>query len=320
MTHAYDPELAPMLAFLPTTSIGDLAAARAGFDSMIAQLNTDLDYTGIDIENRCIPGPDGAPEVPVRIYKPSGLASAGPGLLHLHGGGFVIGSLDSELGLCLNLCRALGIVVVSVDYRLAPETPYPGPVEDCYAALQWTSTNAAALMIDPQRLGILGLSAGGGLAAATTLLTRDRGGPPLCFQYLGIPEVDDRLDTHSMQQFVDTPLWDRSKAIMSWDYYLGSAYQRGGDDVPCYAAPARAQDLAGLPPAHVTTMEFDPLRDEGILYAMRLLQAGVSTELHSFAGTFHGSSAIVTAAVSQREAQEMLVALRRGLQIQSNDQ
>ena len=320
MSHAYDPELAPVLEFLPTTSIEDPVAARQGFDTMIAQLNAELDHTGINVENRNIAGSDGAPDIALRIYSPIGLDSPVPGLLHLHGGGFVIGNLDTEQGLCLQLCRALGIVVVSVDYRLAPETAFPGGLEDCYAALQWTSDHSADLKIDPERLGIFGQSAGGGLSAATALLARDRNGPGLCFQYLGIPEVDDRLETPSMQQFVDTPLWDRSKAIMSWDYYLGSNYRRGGDDVPYLAAPSRAEDLSGLPPAHVTTMEFDPLRDEGVLYALKLLQAGVSTELHSYPGTFHGSSLIPTAAVSQRESEEMLVALRRGLKIEHQNQ
>ena len=167
MSHAYDPELVPMLEFLPTLSIEDPVAARQGFDSMIAQLNTELDHTGVNVENRDIPGPDGAAGIALRLYSPVGLAAAVPGLLHLHGGGFVIGDLDSELGSCVALCRNLGVVVVSVDYRLAPETPYPGPLEDCYTALAWVSDNSAELQIDPARLAVYGASAGGGLAAAT---------------------------------------------------------------------------------------------------------------------------------------------------------
>ena len=251
----------------------------------------------------------------MRIYTPEGLDKTVPGILHIHGGGFVIGDLDSEQGACLALCRGLGVVVVSVDYRLAPETPYPGPLEDCYAALQWTSNNSAQLQIDPARLAVFGLSAGGGLSAATALLARDRGGPPICFQYLGIPELDDRLQTPSMQRFVDTPMWNRPNAELSWDFYLGDQYQRGADDVPYHAAPARAEDLAGLPPAYVSTMEFDPLRDEGVAYALKLLQAGVATELHSFPGTFHGSRLFTTAEISRREAAEMFAVLRRALRI-----
>jgi len=317
MSYNYDPELQTLLEFLPDTSLGihDPIKARAGFLEMIAMLNADVDRDGVAIENRAIPGPTGAPDVPVRIYSPERLDKEVPGILHIHGGGFVIGDLDSELGSCIALCRNLGAVVVSVDYRLAPETPYPGPLEDCYAALQWMSSNSAQLKIDPARLAVFGQSAGGGLSAATALLARDREGPPICFQYLGIPELDDRLQTCSMQRFVDTPMWNRPNAEISWDFYLGDQYQRGADDVPYHAAPARAEDLAGLPPAYVSTMEFDPLRDEGVAYALKLMQAGVATELHSFPGTFHGSSLFATAQVSRRESTEMFAVLRRALRI-----
>jgi acetyl esterase len=244
MGYNYDPELAALLEFLPDASLGisDPASARAAFLELIAQFNADIDHSGITIEDRTVPGPPGAPEVPVRIYSPEGLAQAVPGILHIHGGGFVIGNLDSELGSCIGLCRGLGVVVVSVDYRLAPETPYPGPVEDCYAALEWVNRNSAQLNIDASRVAVFGLSAGGGLSAATALLARDRSGPPICFQYLGIPELDDRLQTTSMQRFVDTPMWNRPNAEFSWDFYLGDQYQRGADDVPYHAAPARADD------------------------------------------------------------------------------
>ena len=205
--------------------------------------------------------------------------------------------------------------MVSVDYRLAPETPYPGGLEDCYASLLWVQQNSVALKLDPARLGVFGQSAGAGLAAATALLARERKGPKLCFQYLGIPELDDRLDTHSMRQFTDTPMWNRPNAELSWNYYLGDSLQRGADDVPCFAAPARAQDLSGLPPAYVSTMEFDPLRDEGVLYALKLMQAGVATELHCYPGTFHGSSLVASAEISRRETTEMFTVLRRGLGI-----
>ena len=220
------------------------------------------------------------------------------------------------MGSCLALCRGLGVVVVSIDYRLAPETPYPGPLEDCYSALQWVSSNASMLNIDPARIAVFGVSAGGGLGAATALLSRDRGGPPICFQYLGIPELDDRLQTASMQRFVDTPMWNRPNAEISWDFYLGDQYQRGADNVPYHAAPARAKDLSGLPSAYISTMEFDPLRDEGVEYALKLMQACVATELHSFPGTFHGSSMFANTAISQRESTEMFAVLRRALHIE----
>ena len=174
----------------------------------------------------------------------------------------------------------------------------------------WTAANASELGIDPDRIAIAGQSAGGGLAAATTLLVRDRGGPKLCFQLLEIPELDDRLETPSMRAFTDTPLWNRPNAEWSWHHYLGPAH---GGDVSAYAAPSRAKDLSDLPPAYVSTMEFDPLRDEGILYAMGLLQAGVSVELHSYAGTFHGSSMLGDTEPSRRNSQEVIGLLKRRL-------
>jgi acetyl esterase len=315
MTYNIDPELVPALEFLPPLSIVDAPAARAGFHALIQQMNVGIDESGLTIENLTIPGPEGAPPVPVRVYTPDTVSAPVPALLYLHGGGFVIGNLETEHGSCLALCRDLGIILVSVDYRLAPETAYPGGLEDCYSALTWMSENTVNLNIDANRIGVFGQSAGAGLGAATALLARDRNGPKLCFQYLGIPEVDDRLNTPSMNTFVDTPMWNKPSAELSWDYYLGSDYSRGDDNVPFYAAPARAEDLSGLPPAHITTMEFDPLRDEGVLYALKLMQAGVSVELHSYPGTFHGSSTLAHAAVSQREFEETRVALRRGRNI-----
>jgi len=317
MSYNFDPELTPLLQLMPDSSqtIKDVEQAREGFKKMTASMNKGIDDSGVIIEDRHVMGPPGAPDVPVRIYTPQGLLASVPAILHIHGGGFVIGNLDSEQSSCVALCQRLGVVVVSVDYRLAPETPYPGPLEDCYAVLQWTHANCEPLHIDPARLAVSGVSAGGGLAAATALLARDRSGPAICFQYLGMPELDDRLQTPSMQRFVDTPMWNRPNAEISWDYYLGDQYQRGADDVPYYAAPARAPDLSGLPPTYVSTMEFDPLRDEGVEYALKLMQAGVATELHSFPGTFHGSSIFASAQVSQRESKEMFAVLRRALQL-----
>ena len=236
-----------------------------------------------------------------------------PGLLDIHGGGFVVGNIEMEHYLAARLVHTLGIVLVAVEYRLAPEDPFPAGIEDCYAALEWMEKEAPNLGIDTQRLGIYGQSAGGGLAAGLALMARDRGGPPICFQFLGIPELDDRLDTPSMVQFTDTPMWHRPNAIKSWQYYLGD--KAGGGDVSYYAAPARATDLSNLPPAYVCTMEFDPLRDEGILYALALLQAGVPVELHQYPGTFHGSALVPTAAVSRRSSDELVDALRRGLRV-----
>jgi acetyl esterase len=212
----------------------------------------------------------------------------------------------------VRLARELGIVVVAVDYRLAPETPFPGPLEDVYAGLVWTAEHADELGIDPGRIAIHGTSAGGGLCAALALLARDRKGPRIAFQFLAVPELDDRLTTASMTAFTDTPLWHRPNAVASWDHYLGAG-RAGTDDVSIYAAPARATDLAGLPPAYVSVMHFDPLRDEGIAYALDLLTAGVTVELHLFPGTFHASALIQDAAISQREQAEAIAVMRQAL-------
>jgi acetyl esterase len=265
--------------------------------------------TGVQIEDRRIPRSTGHPEVPIRIYRPEERSTLGA-VYSVHGGGFIAGDLETEHALNVTLARELGAVVVAVDYRLAPETPFPGPLEDVYTGLLWTAEHAGELGIDPQRIAIQGASAGGGLCAALALLARDRKGPHIAFQFLAVPELDDRLTTPSMTTFTDTPLWDRPKAVASWDFYLGAG-RAGSDDVSVYAA--RATDLAGLPPAYVSVMHFDPLRDEGIAYALALLAAGVTVELHLFPGTFHGSALIQHAAISRREQIEMVAVLRQAL-------
>jgi acetyl esterase len=312
MAYRIDPELAEVTARLPVRDWSDPPVARTAMDDLIASLNDSVDTTGMTIADRMVPGPPGAPDVCVRIYRPADRSGPVPGLLDIHGGGFAMGTIDMEHAGAARLVRELGIVVAVVEYRLAPENPFPAGLEDCYAALTWVADSAAELGIDLDRLGVFGQSAGGGLSAALALLARDRRGPGLCFQFLGIPELDDRLDTGSMQQFVDTPVWNRPNAVLSWKYYLGDNWN---GEVSPYAAPARATDLSGLPAAYISTMEFDPLRDEGIQYAVRLLEAGVTVELHQFPGTFHGSGMATTAAVSRRAAAEMLEVLRRGLRV-----
>jgi acetyl esterase/lipase len=309
MTYAIDPELVPLLELVPDGSFADVESARARTALLVEPMNARVDTTGIAIEDREIRGPDGP--VRVRVYRPGADAPRAdrPAVLDIHGGGFVTGSIDMEHAFCVAAARDLDAVVATVDYRLAPEHPFPAGVEDCYAALTWMHDEAASLGIDAARIAVAGQSAGGGLTAAVVLMARDRGGPPVCFQFLGIPELDHRLQTTSMRTFVDTPIWHRPNAELSWRYYLA---ENVGEVSP-YASPAIATDLSNLPPAYVTTMEFDPLRDEGILYALRMMEAGVSVELHSFPGTFHGSAVVTTAAVSRRASAEMFVALRRGL-------
>ena len=205
----------------------------------------------------------------------------------------------------------LGAVAVSVNYRLAPECSFPTPFDDCFDALTWVA-GENDLGIDPARIVVAGISAGAGLAAAVTLKTRDVGGPAILFQALDSPVLDDRLLTSSATDYTDSPLWNRQNAIDSWRHYLGADADR--HQTPEYAAPARARDLAGLPPAYIAVSSFDPLRDEGIEYARRLIRAGVSTELQLYPGTFHGSSGVFPqTAISQRINADYTAAIRRAL-------
>lgn len=314
MTYAIDPELEAFIELLPPAELDDLDGARARILDIVGALNAGVDLTGVRVTDHLVPGPEGGADVPVRVYAPDEAAPAGgrPALLDIHGGGFTTGSIEMEHGFCVAAARRLGIVAATVEYRLAPEHPFPAGIEDCFAALRWLHDSAEEFGIDRDRIGVGGQSAGGGLAAGTALLARDRGGPPLCFQFLGIPELDHRLETASMRAFTDTPMWSRPQAIVSWQRYLGPDHT---GEVSPYASPSIASGLAGLPPAYVTTMEFDPLRDEGILYALRMMEAGVQVELHSYPGTFHGSALVTTAAVSRRATDELFVALGRGLRV-----
>ncbi len=312
--YAIDPEFLPFLSSLPAISnLEDpkaIAAMRDARDGGLVAVQPPPRDDVLRRDER-VPGRPGDPAVPIRIYTPKAASGESrPGVFEIHGGGFLFGNIAMMDPWCDAVAAHLGAVVVSVEYRLAPEHPFPAGVEDCYAALCWMAGHARELGVDPARIAIAGQSAGGGLAAATALLARDRKGPALCFQLLDIPELDDRLETPSMQQFTDTPMWNRPNAVWSWKHYLGP--DRRGEVSP-YAAPARATDLSGLPPAYVSTMEFDPLRDEGIDYALRLLQARVQVELHSYPGTFHGSGFIAGAEVSKRAAADAMAALARGL-------
>ena len=226
----------------------------------------------------------GDPPVPVRVHRPAGIDRALPGIFTIHGGGYVIGSYDMDDHLHDQWSQQLGTVGISVQYRLAPETPYPGPLEDCYAALRWTHEHAEEIGVDPARLGIYGISAGGGLAAALAMLARDRGELPVAFQLLDCPMLDDRQTTASIGA-TGLYVWGAESNTFGWRSYLGDRY--GSNDVPIYAAAARATSLLGLPPSCVVVGSIDGFRDEDVDYATRLNQAGVPCELHVVAGLPH---------------------------------
>ena len=295
-----DPELEAFIPLFPRNDLTDPAAARRTYVELAAARPA-ADTAGMTVEDRTVPAD---PDVSVRIYRPHRSQGA---IVWMHGGGLVTGDLDTEHPWAVRLAASSGAVVVSVGYRLAPENRYPAALDDVYAALTWTAEHAADLGVDPARIAVGGHSAGGGLAAAVALRARDEGGPPIRFQVLNEPGLDDRQETWSARTFTATPWMTRDTVTASWGHYLG------GQPASPHAAPARAADLSGLPPAYVATAEFCPNRDEDIDYALRLLRAGVSVELHQWPGTFHGSQAILSADVSQRQIADLAAALRRAL-------
>jgi acetyl esterase/lipase len=305
-----DRELEALVAVLPRIDLDDLATVRAlladAAEAGIGLAGARHDLTALDVHVRRVPGAPGSPDVGVRIYRPTSPGTR-PVLVYCHGGAFVLGQVDLFDGIAGGYALDADAVVVSVDYRLAPEDPYPAAVEDAYAVLCWAASNPAELGADG-RLAVGGASAGGGLAAALALMARDRSGPELCFQLLVYPVLDDRMETASVRTFTDTPLWNALDTARMWDYYLGA--DRG--DVSPYAAPARAADLGGLPPAYLLTCELDPLRDEGLAYGQRLLQAGVPVDLRNMVGTFHGFD-VFPSEVSRAAQAEQAAALRRAL-------
>jgi acetyl esterase/lipase len=263
------------------------------------------------VSTRTVPGAAGDPDVEVVVLRPTGSTTAAPAVLHTHGGGMIIGDARSGLVEVAGWAAELGLVVVSVEYRLAPETPHPGPVEDCYAALVWTHRNAAELGVDPGRIVVAGASAGGGLAAALALMARDRGEVALLGQLLIYPMLDDRNDSGSAQQMAGVGVWDRTSNRTGWSALLGDA--AGGPDVSPYAAPARATDLSGLPPAFVDVASTETFRDEDVAYASRIWAAGGVAELHVWPGGCHGFDVFVPDAAISRAARAARVAWLRRL-------
>ena len=284
----YDPELE---AVFP-------AIQQAMTDSMHPKSGQALvEGREIELTERTVPGPPGESDIVMAVFRPKGVTNA-PIMYYIHGGGMMAGDRYTGAPNYLGWVEQLGIVLVSPEYRLAPQHPHPALVEDCYAGLQWTYEHAAEIGGDRDRIAVGGASAGGGLSAATALLARDRGGPPLIAQYLGCPMMDDRSQTVSMQQFDGLDgVFTRSANTMAWTAVLGDAC--GGPDVSPYAAAARATDLSGLPQAFIDAGSCEPFRDEAVDYASRLWAAGVQAELHVWAGGFHGFIALPTTQLAE---------------------
>lgn len=291
--HLVAPELSAAIESFPSMDFENgLDEIRAGFmDRELPPMPEGLEHA--QVQDRTIPGPAGAPDVRVLIYAPPGEpAGRRPAILHIHGGGYVIGRAD--LGDIPNrmLALALGCVVVSVDYRKAPETVWPGPIEDCYAALTWMVGNADALGIDPARIAVAGESAGGGHSAAVAIYARNMArkngsGPTFCFQLLDSPMLDDRTGTTSdPHPHVGEFIWTPARNRFGWKSLLGM--EPGGPDVPAEMVPARVEDYSDLPPAFVHVGALDLFLEEDMEYVRRLTRAGIPAELHVIPGAYHG--------------------------------
>ncbi|WP_405740844.1 alpha/beta hydrolase [Streptomyces sp. NBC_00028] len=313
----FDPELAAALELIkdvisPGLTLDQIDEIRQGPGiALLAELDLTLDGF-FEVEDRTVPGPEDAPEISLLICRPAAPPTAGPRpvVYHVHGGGMVIGNNRVGVDVPLAWAKEMDAVVVSVEYRLAPEHPYPAPVEDVYAGLVWTAEHAAELGADPERIVIAGASAGGGLCAALALLSRDRKGPQVIGQVLMCPMLDDRNDTPSAHQMAGVGVWDRTANETGWTALLGEL--RGGPDVPAYAAPARAEDLSGLPPAFLDVGSAETFRDEVVAYASRIWQAGGVAELHVWPGGFHGFDGFAPqSALSQGARAAQLRWLRR---------
>lgn len=328
-----DPELAAAFANFPAedcSTIEQLQELRFREAQGTAMLRANRPLIdGVMFEDRVIASLDGAAKITIRLYRPSSHNEALPALLWLHGGGLLLGNIESDYRLCSQIARDVNCVVLATDYRLAPEHVFPAALDDAHAALQWLAAHADAIGVRHSRIAVGGASAGAGLAASLALLSRDRGEIALAFQLLLYPMLDDRSITPSSHAVTDARVWNRAKNLFGWRSYLRSSLDdaglgilRGGIEIlstssptdSAYAAAARAQNLSGLPPTYVAVGALDLFFDEDVDYAARLLQAGVATELHVYPGAFHSfDGAVPSAAISRRFTDDYFRALRRAL-------
>ncbi|MDT9598150.1 alpha/beta hydrolase [Sphingosinicella rhizophila] len=309
--HLIDPELLPLLETFPTITIthDNLAARRARVFPVEIDRNDD-----VSLEILSAPGPEGAPDIRIHVYRPIQADGPLPVLYHIHGGGYVSGSAAQLEAFHRPLAADLGCALVAVDYRLAPETIFPGALEDCHAGLGWVFGQAGKRGFDIGRVGLMGESAGGGLAAGLALLARDRGDYPILFQHLIYPMLDDRTCVAAdPNPFAGEFGWHAANNHFGWSAMLGG--KPGGENVSPYAAPARAEALAGLPPTFLSVGALDLFVDENLDYARRLMRAGVPVELHIWPGAFHGFDYQPGAFVAEAARRASRDALRRAFRV-----
>ncbi|MCY8235396.1 alpha/beta hydrolase [Priestia endophytica] len=311
MENRVDPALLPSLKMIQDFDLRpeNLQAIREDMAQLIPPAIVD---ESISLTDEKIVGPDDN-SLQLRIYRPKFVNESLPALLWIHGGGYILGSYDGSDDLCMKFVKEANCVVVSVNYRLAPEHPYPAPLEDCYAALKWIADNAESLNIDSNRIGVAGASAGGGLTAALTLLARDRNYPSICFQMPLYPMIDDRNNTPSSNEIKEGLVWNQKRNEAGWKMYLGELYKT--DNIPAYAAPARAEDYRNLPYTYTCVGQLDPFRSETLTYVSKLAEAGVDVEFHLYPGAYHGFEEITPDAdISIRARNEYIKAVKNGFE------
>lgn len=279
---------------LPIANLDDLESIRKQTNSQQFKIPDNIKIT-----NQYIPGPMYHPNLRVRVYQPKQFKPPLPAILYIHGGGFIFGTPEMQDQLCCLYVKEINCIVFSVDYRLAPEHPFPAAIEDCYSTLLWMSKNATKLGINPTKITLLGHSAGGGLATAVSLMARDRNGPSICFLMPLYPMLDDRNITLSSKQIKDNKVWNGDFNKKAWSMYLKGINKNA---ISYYAAPARADNYNGLPPTYTFIGDLDPFRDETINFVMHLSQSGVPTEFHLYPGCFHAFERIVPDAMISKQA------------------
>jgi acetyl esterase/lipase len=311
----FDPELADALAAMPEAPV-TITPEMIRDRREVPPIPPEEIIAGRPVvyADRTIPGPAGAPDLTATILQRPDRQPGGPAVYYIHGGGMITGDRWVGIPTVLDWITDLDAIMITVEYRRAPEHPYPTPVDDCYAGLRWVAEHQAELGYDPARLAIAGASAGGGLAAGVTLRARDEGGPALAAQVLIYPMLDDRNETVSSHQFDGFGPWDRGSNDTGWDAYLGDRRRTAG--VPIYAAPARATDLSNLPPTFIDVGSAEVFRDEDVAYATQIWADGGVCELHVWPGGFHSFDMAAPSATLSRAMIETRNAwLRRTLSV-----